>query len=63
MEYFRRCSPGYGASREIDCNAIGGSGRCKMFDMGWAGEKRSRTFGLIQAANEKEEQASLEEDH
>jgi hypothetical protein len=27
----------------------------------WAGEKRSRTLGLIQAAPGKEEQASLEE--
>ena len=45
-------------SQVIDCEAIGGSGGWKGIAQNWAGEERTRTFGLIQAAPyEKEQEA------
>jgi hypothetical protein len=46
-------------SQVIDCEAIGGSGGWKGIAQNWAGEERTRTFGLIQAAP-RARQASLE---
>jgi hypothetical protein len=48
-----------GASRVIDCKAIGGSGGWKKIDQGWAGEKRCAQWEINQPSSPRRQTSKL----